>query len=1078
MLIWVAVLGLAAQAAEILVPGQRVSGELKPGAVKEYATPADAGYVELEVDALGSRLEVEAGPLRLDLSEGSVRGKGLCWIKETPGSDAISIRSLEKGAARAYAVRLTARVPGAGDAARARGCSSFAEAMRERDLRKKAQALELARGAFAEAGDWRRLGEVGTPLGQTLWELGKTAESIAAHEQAVAAWERAGEGGRKAGAMAILSIGYGLLPDKRSKAKPTSQVAAALAKENGDGISEAAALVNLVDWETREGGVGNGRELAMRAIELSRKAGDRAGEAIAWNSLAGWQLNTSAEQAEHSGQQALRLRRELEDEAGEAQSLSNLAVAYSAQGDESKSLETMERALEIRKRVAPPANVANTQHNLGVHYVGMGEFGRGVALFEEAIGVWRRLGHKLGLAATLAELAGLEASEGSLERAERLYGEALALNREMGNRRAESNVLRGLGLILQQKRLYAAAAEMRLQAARIAREGGFQKEEARALAGLGLSYASMGRLQDAIAELQRAKEVVRGVSLPDLLLAQTSLANVFRDAGEIEASLKEFAEAEALAARIGSSRDQLSISAGKTLTLLAAGDVRGARAESDRALTLVEELRSNLATGAARAEQMDRRHRVFHAAASVRMRGGEIAAAFEASERGHARSLVDLLAGASDPRERSDSAEERQLRATLSAKSALLNRLLSSGAKAAQTDGVRAEITRLEDQYQALQNRMAREHPEWARTARPATMAEIQQRLGDGEAVLEFLLGTDRSYAWLVSRNGISGVELSRRGEIEGAVAEMRKQMTAEAALASRSPAGFTALAALLFRGSIAAGNLVKFRKVYVVPDGDLHFVPFAALLAGSAVELAILPSATVLTHLPPSGPVKPEVKVFADPVYETIDGRLRTAAATGTTRAGEAYRFPRLRFSGREAASIGKVSGTVPDTGFAASRERLERARLERYGVIHFATHAVVYPKQPELSAIVLSLQDERGRPVDGFIRMYDVARMRLQSPLVVLSACDTAVGRRLEGEGPLGISRAFLAAGASGVVATLWAVDDAATAELMAAFYHGLLKRKLTPGAALRQAQDAVRVQARWANPYYWAGFVYTGR
>ncbi len=1078
MLIWVAVLGLAAQAAEILVPGQRVAGELKPGAVHDFSTPADSGYVELEVDAVGSRLEVEAGPLRVDLSDGPVRSKGLCWIKETPGSDAISIRSLEKEASRAYAVRLTVRSPGSGDAARARGCSFSAEATRERNLAKKAQALDMAKGAFAEAGDWRRLAEVATPLGQTLWELGKTAASIAAHEQAVAAWERAGEGGRKAGAMAILSIGYGLLPDKRSKAIPTSQAAAALAKEHGDGISEAMALINLLDWQTRQGGGGNGRELAMRAIALSRKAGDRAGEAIAWNSLARWQMNMSVEEAGDSDEQALRLRRELQDEAGEAQSLSNLATIYAAQGDETRSLETMERALAIRKRVAPPASIANTQHNLGVHYVRAGEFDRAVALFEEAIGVWRRLGHKLGLAATLAELAGLEANEGSNDRAERLYREALAVNREMGNRRAESNVLRGLGSVLQQRRLYAEAAEMRQQAARIARAGGFQMEEARALAGLGLGYASMGRLRDAIAELKRAKEVVRSVSLPDLLQAQIALANVLRDAGEIDASLAEFAEAEALASGTRSSRDQLSIRAGMTLSLLAAGDVPGARAESDKALTLVEELRTNLATGTARAEQMDRRHRVFHAAASARMRGGEIAAAFEASEQAHGRSLVDLLAGASDPHKLSDSTEERQLRARLSAKSALLNRLLSSGAKAAQTDAIRAEITRLEDQYHALQSRLARAHPEWARAARVATIGEVQQRLGDREAVLEFLLGADRSYGWLVSRHGISGVELPRRGEIEAAVADIRKQMTGDQAAVSSSPRGFTALGGLLFRGSAAPANLAKFRKIYVVPDGDLHFAPFAAVLDAPAVELAILPSATVLTHLPPAAPVQPKVRIFADPVYETIDGRLRGAAAPITTRAGEAYRFPRLRFSGQEAESIRRLSGAVPDTGFAASRIRFEGTPLDRYGVIHFATHAVVYPKQPELSAIVLSLQDERGHDVDGFVRMYDVARLRLRSPLVVLSACDTAVGRRLEGEGPLGISRAFLAAGASGVVATLWAVDDAATAELMAAFYHGLLKRKLTPGAALRQAQEAVRVQARWANPYYWAGFVYTGR
>ncbi|MBL8220015.1 MAG: CHAT domain-containing protein [Bryobacterales bacterium] len=1076
--VWATLLCLSANAADILAPGQAVVRQLNPGSVHQYSLPPQPSFFDLEIDPRGTRLDVTAGPLRLDLSDGPARPTGLCWIADSHASPGISIRSLEVSASRSYSIRLTARPPNEADQARAKGCRLQAEAARERDFARKAQILAEAREAFHQAGDWHRIAEVSTPLGQALWELGKTSESIAAHLQAVAAWEKAGQPGRKAGAMAILSIGYGFLPDKRSQAIPTSREAATLARDSGDAVSEAMALINLADWQTRQGGSADARALATRAIDLNRKAAYRAGEAMAWNSLARWQMNTSAAEAEASDLEALRLRRELQDEAGEAQSLSNLSTVHSALGNETRAIEMMEHALEIRKRVASPAGIANTQHNLGVNYVRAGEFDRGVTLFEEAIRVWRSLGHKLGLAATLAEMAQVELSEGSLDRAERLYREALALNREIGNRRAESNVLRGLGAVLQHKRLFDAAVEMRQQSARIAHDGKFQMEESRALTGLGLTYAGMGRLQDAISQLRQAKEVSRTVSLPDLLLAQIGLANVLREARDVPASMREFEEAEALAARIRGSRDQLAISAGKTLSLLAAGDVPGARSESDRALGLVEELRENLAGGLARAEQLDRRHRVFHAAASVRMRAGEVAAAFEASERGHARSLADLLAGVSNPREFNDSAEERKLRVALSAKSALLNRLLGSQAKPPETDPIRAEITRLEDQYNALKNRMARAHPEWARSAQPASLAGIQQQLGVREAILEFLLGADRSYAWLVSRGGVSGVELPPRSEIEAAVVEIRKRMQPGQVPMPIAPPEIAALRALLFRGAAAQGELAKFRKVYIVPDGDLHFAPFAALLSAPTIELAILPSASVLTHLPPAAPVKRELMVFADPVYEAIDARLRNPASVVTTRAEEAHRFPRRRFSGQEAETIRKLSGAVPFTGFAASRTRFDRTSFDRYGVLHFATHAVTYPRQPELSAIVLSLQDDRGRPVDGFVRMYDVARLRLQSPLVVLSACDTAVGRRLEGEGPLGISRTFLAAGASGVVATLWAVDDAATAELMAAFYRELLKRRSTPAAALRQAQLSLRAQSRWRNPYFWAGFIYIGR
>jgi CHAT domain-containing protein len=242
------------------------------------------------------------------------------------------------------------------------------------------------------------------------------------------------------------------------------------------------------------------------------------------------------------------------------------------------------------------------------------------------------------------------------------------------------------------------------------------------------------------------------------------------------------------------------------------------------------------------------------------------------------------------------------------------------------------------------------------------------------------------------------------------------------------------------------------------------------------------LPSATALTLLPPAKPFNGAVAVVADPVYELSDGRFAKHGATSSaaTRSLDEIRFARLRFSGQESAAIARLTApgaSLNMIGFGASRNALLAANLDPYSILHVATHAITYPTQPELSAIVLSLYDQRGVPVDGFLHMYEVAGMRLNSQLVVLSACDTALGRKLEGEGPLGISRTFLSAGASGVVATLWAVDDAATAQFMTAFYRGILKEKLTPAAAHRSAQFFVRSQARWANPYYWAGFIYTG-
>jgi CHAT domain-containing protein len=133
---------------------------------------------------------------------------------------------------------------------------------------------------------------------------------------------------------------------------------------------------------------------------------------------------------------------------------------------------------------------------------------------------------------------------------------------------------------------------------------------------------------------------------------------------------------------------------------------------------------------------------------------------------------------------------------------------------------------------------------------------------------------------------------------------------------------------------------------------------------------------------------------------------------------------------------------------------------------------------EHPELSGIVLSLVDPQGRPLDGFLGMSDIYDLKLASNLVVLSACSTALGKEVKGEGLIGLTRGFLYAGASGVTASLWKVDDEATAELMKHFYAGIFQRGLTPAAALREAQLAMWNQKRWRAPYYWAAFVIQGK
>lgn len=260
--------------------------------------------------------------------------------------------------------------------------------------------------------------------------------------------------------------------------------------------------------------------------------------------------------------------------------------------------------------------------------------------------------------------------------------------------------------------------------------------------------------------------------------------------------------------------------------------------------------------------------------------------------------------------------------------------------------------------------------------------------------------------------------------------------------------------------------------------------------------EIVVVPSASVIAALRRESRARKRadrlLAILADPVFESGDPRvsktLRTARAADafpgpaplTQSALDRVTLARLPFSRDEARGISELAGTSGvsvATDFDANRTHVVGGGLAGYRIVHFATHGLLDAERPSLSGLVLSTVDERGTPQDGYVRLHDIYNMRLDADLVVLSACQTALGKAIKGEGLIGLTRAFMYAGAPRVVASLWEVDDLATAELMKRFYAGMLRRHLSPVAALRAAQIELSHDSRWAAPYYWAGFTIQG-
>jgi CHAT domain-containing protein len=408
----------------------------------------------------------------------------------------------------------------------------------------------------------------------------------------------------------------------------------------------------------------------------------------------------------------------------------------------------------------------------------------------------------------------------------------------------------------------------------------------------------------------------------------------------------------------------------------------------------------------------------------------------------------------------------------------------------------------------------------------PLTTTEVQRLLDESTLLLEFALGDQRSYVWAMTATELHGYILPPRSEIEGTARRLLELLRSGQPLprqtASQRQQRMTQAEAEYWPQAAAfsqtllgqISSLLKKKRIVVVADGQLRYLPFAALplpdstaaqgpppaseslnsMLGRNHEIVSLPSASVLSVLRQTASREPTTKavaVFADPVVEKDDPRLQLAhngqPATAPAESREALtealrdtddigdaKLQRLMASGREARNIVSIvpNSSMEATGFRANRENVTSAQLSQYHIVHFATHGIINEKKPELSGVVLSLYDEQGRfHEDGFLRLKDIYGLRLPVDLVVLSACRTGLGQEVRGEGLIGLTRGFMYAGARSVIASLWKVDDNATAELMRIFYEKMLRERL--GAA----QAAMSGQKRWSHPYYWAGFILQG-
>lgn len=1029
-------------AAPTLAPGETFKGEMAGGETRLFSITMSAGqYLRVVVEQRGIDLAVAlVGPgqkrlLEMDSPNGNYGPEPVSAVAEEAGRYTIEVRSPDKKAVSGlFEVRVEAlREPTPADRSRAEAERAFTEASRrlaQPDAKARQEALEKIEAllpVFRSLED--RPMEVSTlnRLGLAYNSLGQPQRALGYYEQALA-----------------------------------------VSRDSGDRRSEARMLNNA-------GG-------AYDIMGEPRKALDRYGQALSlWETLG--------------------------DANSQGDALNNIGVSYYNLGELQRSLDYYDRALPLRRAAGSPRKEADTLDNISITYIALGEPQRALEHLGRALELRRGAGDVQGEASSLNQIGFAYAKLEETAKALDYYRQALPLRLAAGDRRGEAVTLRNIGVAYASLGQPQKAVEEYERALKLLRDIGSRREEANTLLYLGQARTLSREVQ------KGAESYAQALSIFQALSDRLGEARARQSIAKVESGRGNFTEARA------------QIEAAVSII------------EAMRAQVLSQQLRTSFF--ASRQDAYEFQIDLLMQMHRLEPNKGYDAAALETSERARARGLLEMLSeSAVDVRRGVDPAlleRERELSVRLSAKAARLISLLGQQNRQEQAATLKKEVGALEEEHQQVSGDIRRRSPHYAAISQPQPLGlrEIQMLLDSDTLLLEYSLGAERSYLWAVTRNGLRSFQLPGRERVEQTARQLYKLVTARSnrhkgesarqrqERISQADSQTTEAAEELSRIALkpAASELTG-KRLVIVTDGALQYIPFAMLPAPGGPsghddyrplivehEVVSLPSASTLAvqrrELAGRKSAPNNIALIADPVFDRGDERVTsqmkhapvspagtvedstatrtlehlTAQSAGAQGVPRIPRLPYTRLEAEQILAVAPGASNLRALDFKANLATALGGELHKYRYVHFATHGYIDSEKPALSAIVLSLVNERGEPQDGLLKTQEIYNLDLSAELVVLSACQTGLGKEIRGEGLVGLTRGFMYAGAARIIVSLWNVSDKGTADLMSRLYKGMLREGLRPTAALRAAQLELWRQKQWRSPYYWAGFVQQG-
>jgi CHAT domain-containing protein/Tfp pilus assembly protein PilF len=821
--------------------------------------------------------------------------------------------------------------------------------------------------------------------------------------------------------------------------------------------------------------------------------------------------------AENYLSEALTIREKLAVGSLEvAASLNNLGLLARDRGDLSKADELYLQSLSIKERLVPGGTeVANTLTNLGIVADDRGDLTKARDYNEQALAIQEKLApDSLSVARTLNNLAIVVGEQGDSAASEDYLHRSQGIREQLAPAGLElAETLNNLGILYQKRGDLVRAEEYQRRSLALkekAAPGGIY-----VATGLG----ALGDLARDRGDLAKAEEYYRqGLPMWEVLAperkefaeALANLAGILLRRGQLDSAAPLFEKAlsvlEKQVSHLGGSEGIRADFRARHLSFCRNYvDLLMRQKQPGKALEVVERSRAQSLLEMLAAAHVDVRKGVD---AALLEREHSLAADITAKTNRRIR-----LMGEEHGSERV-AAVNQEIEKLLAEHKDVEDQIrVTSPGYAALTQPRPLEVKQIQELLDAdtllLEYSLSEERSYvWAVTTESLTAYELPKQ--------KYIEDAGRKvYQLLIARSQIIDHETERQRQARLVQAE------------KEYPEAADALSRLVL-GPVAA-QLKGKKRLVIVSDGALQYVPFAALpepgdyemgrfsTAPPLVvehEIVCLPSVSVLAVLRQDRIGRAEatktVAVLADPVFDDKDTRLRQSGirgpreSRGATRGPEEQEYDPFTFElTRSATDLGlSVDGRValsrlPWTrveaddilavtpggqgrkllDFAANHAAATDPALGQYRIVHFATHGLLDDKNPELSGLVLSLVDKRGQPRDGFLGLREIYNLNLPVDLVVMSGCQTGLGKEMQGEGLIGLTRGFMYAGASRVVASLWSVSDVATAELMAHFYKSIEQEGMPPAAALRSAQIKMWKQKIWRSPYFWAAFQIQG-